>query len=65
MLRVAGAAGRELRRRGGHARVVSTLSVSGVMADQVGLTASGRRVNVAGAFVAKPVQAVRPRRQST
>ena len=40
---------------------MTTLSASGVMVDQVGLTASGRRVNVAGAFAATPV----PRASST
>lgn len=60
MLRVAHAASRELRRRGGRAQVVSTLSASAMTVDQVGLTASARRVNVTGAFVAKPAERLGP-----
>lgn len=52
MQRVAAAACRDVRRRGAQAQVISALSVTRTVVDQVGLTASGRRINVSGAFAA-------------
>lgn len=55
MRRVASAAAGQLRPYGA-VTVIPTLRVSGPVTDQVGLTAAGRRVNLAGAFVARGVR---------